>query len=59
MRTLRKDDPSQFLEWDLRNEGGALVASGMYLCYVEMPEIGATKIVKLGVIQEAALPTMQ
>lgn len=56
VRTLRKDDPSQFLVWDLKNTDGWLVASGMYLCHVEMPEIGATKVLKLAVIQEAVIP---
>ena len=51
VRTLRKNDPFQFLEWDLTNEDRWAVASGMYICYVEMPDIGATKVLKLAVIQ--------
>ena len=51
MRTLHKNDASQFLEWDLTNEDHWAVASGMYICYVEMPDIGATKVLKLAVIQ--------
>jgi len=51
VRTLEKNDPSQFLEWDLTNTNNWQVASGIYICYVEMPEIGETKILKLSVIQ--------
>ncbi len=51
VRTLDKDDTSQFLEWDLTNRNNWQVASGIYICYVEMPDIGETKILKLSVIQ--------
>ncbi len=51
VRTLDKDDTSQFLEWDLTNKNNWQVASGIYICYVEMPDIGETKILKVAVIQ--------
>ncbi|MBX2991262.1 MAG: hypothetical protein KF749_08840 [Bacteroidetes bacterium] len=59
VRTLRKDNESQFLEWDLTNEHSYIVGSGMYICYVEMPEIGTTKILKLAVIQGSQLPAVR
>ncbi len=49
---LVKDDDSQFFNWDLRNQGGLPVASGMYIIYIDMENLG-TKILKLGVIMEA------
>ncbi|MDQ7052922.1 MAG: T9SS type A sorting domain-containing protein [candidate division KSB1 bacterium] len=52
VRTLKKDDSSQFLRWDLLNESGIPVASGMYVIYVEMPEIGVSKVLKLAIVQE-------
>lgn len=56
VRTIRKNDPSQFLRWDLNNQDNFPVASGMYIAHVEMtlPSDGstATKILKIGVIQE-------
>ncbi len=52
VRTLLKDDTSQFFQWDLRNEDGFPVAAGMYLVYIDMPEVGKTKTLKLGVIPE-------
>jgi hypothetical protein len=51
VRILEKDNPSQFLEWDLTNKDRWQVASGMYICHIEMPEIGETKVLKLAVIQ--------
>jgi hypothetical protein len=56
VRILEKDDPSQFLEWDLTNTGNWQVASGIYVCHVEMPEIGESKILKVAVIQSQLLP---
>ena len=56
VRTLDKDDNSQFLRWDLTNEDNFPVASGMYIVYLEltMPADGstATKILKVAIIQE-------
>jgi hypothetical protein len=56
VRKLEKDDPSQFLRWDLLNHTGTPVASGMYVAYVEMilPSNGkkVTKVLKLAIIQE-------
>jgi hypothetical protein len=55
VRTLVKDDPSQFLRWDLLNHTGTPVASGMYIAHVEMqlPSGGLfTKALKLAIIQE-------
>ena len=55
VRTLRKDDPAntnQFLRWNLRNENGLPVASGIYIAYIDMPDIGTTKTLKIAIIQE-------
>ncbi len=43
---------SQFERWDLTNENTLPVASGLYIAYIDMPEVGKTKIVKLAIIQE-------
>ncbi|MGE5314963.1 MAG: hypothetical protein ACM3Q4_09745 [Acidobacteriota bacterium] len=51
VRTLMKNDPAQFLNWDLKNESGLPVAAGMYVVYIDMGELG-TKIVKLAIIPE-------
>jgi hypothetical protein len=51
VRKLEKNDPSQFLKWDLHNESDLPVASGMYIVYVDMPDLGKEKILKLSIIQ--------
>ena len=56
VRVLEKDDASQFLRWDLRNRDNFPVASGMYIVHVDMPAIGATKVLKIAVIQEQEVP---
>ncbi len=51
VRTLQKNDPGQFFRWDLRNEKGFFVASGLYVIYIEMENVGA-RTLKLAVIME-------
>jgi hypothetical protein len=48
-RMFVKDDPSQFVRWDLRNDGGRFVAPGIYLVYIEIPDLGMTRVLKVGV----------
>ena len=43
---------SQFESWDLTNESSLPVASGLYIAYIDMPDVGATKILKIAIIQE-------
>jgi hypothetical protein len=52
VRTIDKTDDTQFLRWDLANEDGLPVASGLYIAYIELPELGTTKILKLAIVQE-------
>ena len=52
VRTIVKDDATQFAQWDLNNEGAFPVSAGMYVAYIDMPDLGSTKILKLGVIPE-------
>jgi hypothetical protein len=56
VRTLDKDDSTQFLQWDLNNYANFPVASGMYLAHVEMtlPADNSviSKVLKIAVIQE-------
>jgi hypothetical protein len=52
VRTLLKNDPTQFMTWDLLNSSGLPVAAGVYIVYVDMGPIG-TKILKLSIIPEA------
>ncbi len=52
VRTIVKNDKGQLTTWDLQNESGFPVASGMYVAYIDLPDIGTTKTLKLGIIQE-------
>ncbi len=52
VRTINKNTNSQFERWDLNNQDGLPVASGVYIVYVDMPDLGKTKILKSAVIQE-------
>ncbi len=52
VKTIDKDDESQFLRWDLANKDGLPVASGLYIAYIELTDLGETKILKLAIVQE-------
>ena len=52
VRVINKNDNSQFVEWNLNNESNYPVASGVYIVYIDMPVVGATKILKLAIVQE-------
>ncbi len=51
IRKLSKDDFASYLDWNLQNDEGKRVGSGMYIAHLEMPEIG-NKVMKIAVIQE-------
>lgn len=40
VRTLTKDSQITSLDWDLKNQSGVPVASGLYLMHVEVPGVG-------------------
>jgi hypothetical protein len=52
LRTIQKEDPTQFATWDLLNESNLPVASGVYVIYIDLPELGKTKTLKLAVVRE-------
>ena len=51
VRTIEKNNASQFQQWDLMNQRTYPVASGVYIAYVDMPEIGITKTLKFTIFQ--------
>lgn len=52
VRVLEKDSPNtQFLRWDLLNESDLPVASGMYIAYIDMPDLNKNKVLKLVIVQ--------
>lgn len=52
VRKLEKNTTDQFFRWDLANENQLPVASGLYIVYIDMPDLGTTKILKVAIIQE-------
>ena len=47
---IDKDSPDQFQRWYLINDSGFQIASGLYIAYIDLPDLGMTKILKLAVI---------
>jgi hypothetical protein len=52
VRRIDKESSSQFERWDLKNEGGLPVGSGLYIAHIDMPDLGVNKILKIAVVQE-------
>lgn len=52
IRKISKDDESQFLKWNLMNENNFQIANGLYIVYIDLPDLGERKIIKLAVITE-------
>ncbi len=50
IRTIHKNDSGASYRWDLKNESGGRIASGMYIAIVEVPEFGQ-RVLKIGIIQ--------
>ena len=51
VRTIVKNDLTQFSDWDLLNEHKLPVAAGMYIAYIDCGSLG-TKTLKLAIIPE-------
>jgi hypothetical protein len=51
VRRIDKNDDNPWLDWDLKNNAGEQVASGVYIAHLEMPNIGE-KVMKVAVILE-------
>ena len=50
VREIKKDDSGQFTQWDLANQYGYPVASGLYIIHIETDY--GEKILKLALVQE-------
>ena len=57
VRTLRKDDPFTFVDWDLLNQERIPVASGAYIIHVNAPGIGEKVVKWFGVMRPIDLDT--
>ena len=52
VQTIEKDDASQFTAWNLQNQEGLPVASGVYVAYIDLPDVGKTKTLKIALVRE-------
>ena len=55
VRFLEHRSSDQYERWDLRNKAGLPVASGLYVAYIDMPDLGKTKSLKLFIVQRAEI----
>ena len=46
IRRMTKDSEVTYLDWDMKNQYGIPIASGVYIFYIDAPDIGGHKTVK-------------
>ncbi|MCE2496368.1 MAG: T9SS C-terminal target domain-containing protein [Flavobacteriales bacterium] len=57
VRRFNKDNPSTFIEWDLKNTNAVPIASGMYVIHVKAEGIGETFVKWFGSMRPVDLDT--
>jgi len=58
VRTIKKDDDTKTsIDWDLTNQSGIPIASGMYIIHVDAPGIGETTLKWFGIMRPQDLDT--
>lgn len=58
IRTIKKDDDTKTsIDWDLKNQSGVPIASGMYIIYVDAPGIGEATLKWFGIMRPQDLDT--
>ena len=55
VRTIEKENSSQFQNWDLTNSSLLPVASGLYIVHIDMPDIETQKVLKVVIILESEI----
>ncbi|MDQ3108647.1 MAG: T9SS C-terminal target domain-containing protein [Bacteroidota bacterium] len=55
IRKLTKDSPITSLDWDLKNQAGIPIASGLYIVHVEVPGVGEKILKFFGVLRPVDL----
>lgn len=55
IRAYQKADPLNFLDWDLKNQVGIPISSGVYIIHIEVPNVGETVIKWFGVMRPVDL----
>jgi hypothetical protein len=57
VRRFKKDDPLTSLDWDLKNQTGIPIASGLYIIHVDVPGVGEKVLKWFGVMRPIDLDT--
>lgn len=55
IRSFNKSSPVQFLDWDLKNQVGIPIASGVYIIHVNVPGVGEKILKWFGVLRPVDL----
>ena len=55
IRTFNKANPLTFLDWDLKNQVGIPIASGIYIIHVDVPGVGEKVLKWFGVLRPVDL----
>ena len=55
IRQFKKGDPTTSLDWDLKNDKGIPIASGVYILHIEVPGIGERILKWFGVMRPVDL----
>ena len=50
--SFEKNTTSQYQKWNMRNSNEFPLASGVYIVHIDMPDISATKVLKLAIVTE-------
>lgn len=51
IRKITKDSPQTYMDWDLKNQAGVAIASGMYIIHVDVPGVGEKILKWFGVMR--------
>jgi hypothetical protein len=55
VRRIDKDDETTYVDWNLKNNAGVPVASGMYIIHIDAGELGEKILKWMGVMRELDL----
>lgn len=55
IRKFNKSDPKTSLDWDLKNQARVPIAGGMYIIYVNVPDVGEKTLKWFGVLRPTDL----
>jgi hypothetical protein len=55
VRKFRKDNDLTYLDWDLRNANNIPIAGGVYICHIDVPNVGEKVLKWFGVMRPVDL----